>query len=335
MKIFNKDTKKDLVFIAEIGVNHEGNLKRAKKMIHLAAKSGADAVKFQSYSTDRFVSVEDNERKKRVNAFNLNDKSLNLLSNYAKKKNIHIFSSAITEDKIDLLKKKFDVIKIASGDIDFKPTLIKAAKSSKKIILSTGCSDISDIQKAVAIFKKHSKSKNIKNRLILMHCVSLYPTNIELANIKSIQYIKDKTGLEVGYSNHVIEPEAIYAAVANGSNLIELHFTDNKKRKFRDNHLSFTSVELKKIIKISEKIKTSLGKYNKIINEYEKNIKQSIRKGLAASKNLRKNHIISKKDIMFTRNANYYSSNDLNKILGKKLKKPILYNQVFKHDNFK
>ena len=106
MKIFNKDTKKDLVFIAEIGVNHEGNLKRAKKMINLAANSGADAVKFQSYSTDRFVSVEDNERKKRVNAFNLNDKSLNLLSNYAKKKNIHIFSSAITEDKIDLLKKK-------------------------------------------------------------------------------------------------------------------------------------------------------------------------------------------------------------------------------------
>ncbi len=335
MKLFGKDTKKDLIFIAEIGVNHEGSMIKSKKMIALAAEAGADAVKFQSYSTDRFVSNDDKQRKKRANSFNIDDNNLKKLKNFAKKKNIHLFSSAITEDKVRDLSKNFDVIKIASGDIDFKPTLISAAKSGKKIILSTGCSDIADIQNAVKIFKKYSTSSNIEKKLILMHCVSLYPTKLELANIKSINFIFKKTRLEIGYSNHVIEPEAIYAAVANGANVIELHFTDNKKRKFRDNHLSFTSSELKKIIKVCNNIKKSLGSYNKKINKYELEIRNSLRKGLAASKDLKVNHVISKKDIMFTRNASYFSSNDLNKIIGKKLKKDIFYNQVFKYENFK
>lgn len=335
MKIFGKDSKKDLIFIAEIGVNHEGNMDKAKKMITLAAEAGADAVKFQSYSNDKFISNDDQQRKKRVSSFNLSDINLIVLKNFAKKKNIYLFSSAITEDKVKTLSKNFDVIKIASGDIDFKPTLIAAAKSEKKVILSTGCSNIIDIQNAVKIFKKNSNSKNIQNKLMLMHCVSLYPTKIEHANIKSINFISNKVKLEVGYSNHVIEPEAIYAAVSNGANVIELHFTDNKKRKFRDNHLSFTKTELKKIINICTKVKKSLGKYNKEINKDEKKIRNSLRKGLAASKDLKANHVIKKNDIMFTRNSSYYSSNDLNKIIGKKLKKEILYNQVFKNDNFK
>ena len=252
-----------------------------------------------------------------------------------KKNNISIFSSALTEDKVKTLSKDFDVIKIASGDIDFKPTLIKAAKSGKKIILSTGCSDISDINNAIKVIKKYSKSKNLKNNLILMHCISLYPTHLEHANINSIKFIKNKFNLEVGYSNHVIEPEAIYAAVANGANIIELHFTDNKKRKFRDNHLSFTSKELEKIINISKKIKLSLGEHNKKINKLEKKIKNSIRKGCAASKDLEKGHIIKSEDIMFTRNASYFSANEISKLVGKKIKKSIKFNQIFKYANFK
>ena len=126
-------------------------------------------------------------------------------------------------------------IKIASGDITFKPVLKLVLETNKPIILSTGASNIKEIDEAVKYIEKFIGKDDIKNKLYLLHCVSAYPTPIKQANLKSIPFLKDRYGLKVGYSNHVIGINACLTAIALGADLVEVHFTDNKiNREFHD-----------------------------------------------------------------------------------------------------
>ena len=138
MKIFNKNSESDLILIAECGVNHEGSLSKAKELIELAKGAGADAVKFQSYSPDKYVTAQDKERFERIGKFCFTEEQFIELKSHANDINIPIFSTAVTEDWVNILSEHFDVIKIASGDLNFKPVIDLALKTNKKIILSVG-----------------------------------------------------------------------------------------------------------------------------------------------------------------------------------------------------
>ena len=208
MKIFNIDLEKDILIIGEIGINHEGKLKEAKKMLKLAARSGLNAVKFQLYNLKKYEAKDNISRYRKLKDFNLSDKDYTSLYKEAKKHGINILATPLTEDKVKLAASFGEVVKVASGDINFFPTIDNIIKLKKKIILSTGNSTISEISKTISYIKK--KSKYIFKNLSILHCVSLYPTPIEEANIQKIKYLKKKyPNITIGYSNHCSEKKTV------------------------------------------------------------------------------------------------------------------------------
>ena len=176
---------------------------------------------------------------------------------------------------------KRQVIKIASGDLNFKPVIDLALKTNKKIILSVGGGNSEEIYQAVEWAKESSGLDSLKDRLVLMHCVSAYPVPIEEANLENINWLKNNFDLTIGYSNHVIGPTACYTAVALGANIIEVHFTDKKTdRTFRDHALSFEPKDLRDFISIAHKIRYSLGSYGSFRPDSETKNLSSMRKGV-------------------------------------------------------
>ncbi len=315
---------RELFIIAEIGVNHEGDINKAKELIKLAKKAGSDAVKFQVYTPWRYSGLTDIDRFNRVSKFSLSEAQFLDLKEVAHNEGITIFASAISEDWVPFLAKNTDIIKIASGDLTFKPVIEAAAKMAKKVILSTGCANMDEIAQAIAWFKCASSVDNIKDQLCLMHCVSAYPTPMEVANISAIAYLKEKFGLEVGYSNHVEGIDASLGAIALGARVIEVHFTDQKHgRDFRDHALSLEWQDLKELRQRADNIIQSLGKFDKFVMNCEKDNRKIIRKGLIAAENLSKGHILTQEDIAFARPGAYFSSNDISKVIGKELQENV------------
>ena len=321
MKIFNKDLRKGILYIAEIGVNHEGSLNRCKKLIKYAKSAGADVVKFQCFTPNYYISPE-NEKFKKIKKFYFDQNKFKEIIKFCKKIKISYLFTAVSHDWLDFIKKHSGVLKIASGDLNFNKFLESVSKSNLKVILSTGISDIEEIANAVKIFKKKFK-KNLKKRLILMHCVSNYPVKNEDANTMSVKYLKDIFNLQVGYSNHVIGIYACLSSICLGARVIEFHFTDNKKRKFRDHQLSLDKDDVKNLVKIGNLFNKLMGSYSKNILLESRTDKRILSKGLIASKNLKENKKIKFKDITYARPAKYFFANELNKIIGKKVKRKI------------
>jgi len=310
--------------IAEIGVNHEGNIKNAIKMLELAATTGIKAVKFQAYTPTLYASASDQQRLELVSKFSLNENDFKILYDSSKNLNVEFLCTPLTEDWVEKLNPYVKVFKIASGDITFEPVIKNAAKTGKQIILSTGTATLQEIDQAIKWVEEAVGKEAIKERLILMHCVSAYPTPIEEANILSIPFLKERYGLRVGYSNHVIGIDASLAAVALGADIIEIHFTDCKEgREFRDHALSFDLNDLKTFMTMAGNIKKSLGQYGKEPQPCEKISIPAMRKGIIASKELKTGQILTKEDLMFARPATQFAANELNVIIGKQLKKDI------------
>ncbi len=321
MKIFNIDLNKNILIIGEIGINHEGNLQEAKKILKLAASSGLDAVKFQLYSLEKYESKDNIQRFNKLKKFNLEDKHYISLYKEAKKIGINVLATPLTEDKVKLAASFGEVIKVASGDINFYPTIDEIIKLKKKIILSTGNATSEEIDRTVKYIKK--KSKRSYKDLALLHCVSLYPTPIEKSNIKKIYYLKKKYPyLTVGYSNHCPREEAVLSAVALGARIIEIHITHDKtNKKFRDHALSFDKENLKNLI-------NSIHNTHKTVNEFNLNpckdqfkIKRFMRKGIVAKKNIKIGEKFTLKNLQYARPALYYNAIDLKKLLGTSSKK--------------
>ncbi len=334
MYLFGKNLNNETVLVAEIGLNHEGKLSKAKTLIDLAKKGGADAVKFQSYTLDNYCSIEDKKRYKMLKRFNFTKDQFLKIFNYCKKRKIHYFSTAVTEDYVDFLSKKTEVIKIASGDSTFKPTLLKAAKSKAKIILSTGGTTFKEILNTIKYLKKNSKL-NLKRRLAILHCISAYPAPINELNLNSIIYLKKKTGLIVGYSNHSPNPNVIPLAIDLGAKIIEVHFTNDKNNKsIRDHALSFDFQDLKNISEFIRTRKKIFGKIDKRVQKSEIENILTIRKGIIASKKIKKFKIISKNDLKFARPAKEFSYSKLKNLIGRKIKNGKKKGEIIKKSDF-
>jgi len=314
----------NLLVVAEIGVNHEGDVLKAKRMIELAASVGADYIKFQSYTPRRYIAANDLTRFQRVTAFSLSIKEFECLYELALKLKIQFLSTPVTEDWVTLLNPMCSAFKIASGDITFKPVIKKAAQTGKPIIISTGAATIEEIDQAVAWVQEEVGKENIKERLILMHCVSAYPTPIEQANILSIPFLKERYGLNIGYSNHVVGINACLAAVALGACIIEVHFTDQKEgRSFRDHAISFNKDDLRNFISTAKEIKKSLGVYDKRLQPCEAENISLIRKGIVAAKNIKAGTKLSLDDLMFARPATEFQSSEIIDLIGKQINQDV------------
>ena len=319
-KLFNF---KKPYLIAEIGGNHEGNINYAKKLINLAAKSGVDCIKLQIYSEKSLVNKHlDQKRYDHFKRFSLKIEDYIYLAKFIKGKGLDFSASIWDPDLINIFKKYVSFYKIGSGDLTAFDIIDKIVKTNKKILLSTGLSSLEQISNTISFIKKY-KLFNVRKKLILLHCTSLYPNDYKNVNLKAINQLKNKFNLEIGYSDHCLDDNAILLSVLNEIKYIEFHFTDNKKRKFRDHQLSLDKLDVKRLIRLGNLFNKLLGKYDKEVKLNSKNDKKILSKGVIFSRDLKKNHKIKITDLSFARPAKHFFANDVKKILGKKLKKSV------------
>lgn len=319
---FNK--LKQTYIVAEIGVNHEGNINLAKKMIDLAHKSGVNAVKFQTYKHHQYISSSQPERLERVKRFELNYDEFVQIAKYATKRNIDFFSTPLHENDIDFLKKIVKIIKISSGDLTHHKLLEKAAKTKLPIILSTGMASEKEIKEAVKTLKKNHPKIISSGKLMLLHCVALYPTSKYEINLKNIEYLRKKFNLPIGFSDHTIGIKASMLAVALGATVIEKHFTYRiEKQKFHDHKISADFKMMKNLVYEIRDIEIYLGKEKRKVSNEENLNKTYLRRSYCASRFLQKGQIIKEKDLILLRPAWGYTSSQKTKLLNKKLKKDI------------
>ena len=320
---------KKTTIIAEAGVNHNGSLKKAIKLIDIAAKSGADIIKFQSFTAENVVTrnakkanyqkistVKDESQLQMLKKLELNLKSHKKIISHCKKVGIEFLSSPFDNESISLLKKlRVKRFKVPSGEINNLPYLRKIGKIGKPVILSTGMSSINEIKKAIKILTNSGTKKKL---ITVLHCNTDYPTKYQDVNLKAMLAIKEKLNVNIGYSDHTLGIEIPIAAVAMGATIIEKHFTLDKNSSGPDHKSSLNPKELKKMILSIRKIETSLGNGKKIPTNSELKNLIIVRKSIRASKNILKGEFFSEKNITVKRPANGISPMKWDKIIGKR-----------------
>ena len=325
---------KKLTIIAEAGVNHNGNISYAKKLIIYAKKSGADYIKFQTFKADNMVKKNTalvNYQKSKnflksqyelLKRLELSEKQHEVIVNFCKKKKIKFLSTPFDIESCILLKKLgLKIIKISSGEIDNYPLLLEISKFAKKVIISTGMSTLLDIKKAIKILKKNLKDKDIT----VLHCTTSYPTYSNEANILAISFLKKKFKNNIGYSDHTLGKNAAIAAVALGATVIEKHITLNKKLSGPDHKASLEPNEFLDFVRSLRNIQEILGIENKILTKTEKINKLLIRKSIVAKKNIKKGDKFTINNITTKRPQGGLSPMYWTKVIGKKSLKNFNY----------
>ena len=332
MKIADFDLSKDILIIAEIGNNHEGSFALAEDMIGLAAKAGADAVKFQTIIPERLVSVQQTERIKQLKQFQLTYEEFKNLAVVAKNEGVIFLSAPYDLDSARFLNDFVPAFKIASGDNDFFPLIEVITKTGKPIIISTGLMNLGEVEESVSFIRKIWQENQIKQELALLHCVSSYPTSAEHSNLFAIQELK-KLADTVGYSDHTLGIEAVILSVAVGARIIEKHFTiDNNYSDFHDHKLSADPAFFKEMVKRIRIAEEMLGSGEKIPSDTELEDKEKIRRSIVAKHNLPAGHTINIEDLDWVRPGLGLRPGDEKKVLGKKLKHGIKAGEIIELD---
>ena len=326
-------SQEKIFIIAEIGVNHDGNLNKAIKLIDEAKLAGADAVKFQTFVTDNFILKKTkktlyqakNTPKKEshynmIKKLELTKENFYNINNYCLRKNISFISTPYdVSSAIFLNKIKLKTFKVSSADLS--DTLLHNVISSfgKRVILSTGMSTISDIKKAIKFYKD-------KKKLSLLHCVSNYPCSHQSLNLNCISTLKSFFRLPVGFSDHTIDNKSAIISYSMGARIFEKHFTLSKKSNGPDHASSVTPAELKKYISDIYDTKLILGNFKKQVQKEELNMKRVSVKSITLNKDLKKQSTIKSEDICLKRPGSGLNGFFIKKIIGKMTKKNLKKN---------
>ena len=323
----NLNKLKKTFIIAEIGNNHEGSFNVACKLIKEAKNAGVDAVKFQTFKTEDFISPHEKKRFKKLKKFELSYKDFEKLSVIAKKNDLKFISTPLDINSAIFLNNIVDCFKIASGDNNYHDLIKTVLDFNRPTFISTGLIDFTEVKCLLKFIKKIGFDFS---KLSLFHCVSDYPVSFKEANLLSIKFLKEKFPLTIGYSDHTIGKEASIIAASLGAKIIEKHFTlDNNFSKFRDHQISLNPQDMKQLVVSIRKTELMLGLEEKIIQKSELKNLDLIRRSIYSANNYNTNSIIKKNMIKILRPANIYKPNDLKKILNKKIKKKIKINKVF------
>jgi N,N'-diacetyllegionaminate synthase len=331
--------KKKIFTVAEIGVNHNGRIDLAIKNIRAAAKAGASAVKFQTFSTDEFLSNSKENYtyktlrgKKTQNMYKM-FKKLEIPENWyailiaeARRNKVEFFSSVSDVQAARFLNKiGVRLIKIASSDLTNYPLLECVAKLGNKAIISTGMGDQDEIDKAVKIFKKY------RTPFSLLHCVSMYPTLKSQTNLLRICRLKERyKNIEIGYSDHSLGTQACVIAVVLGATIIEKHFTLNKKLVGPDQAISADPKEFKKLIFRLQETLEILGKKTIEPSRLEKKNRISFRLSITSKNEIMKGDKLTLENLCLKRPGDGIHPKLIKKILGKKTKRNILKDEKIK-----
>ncbi|MBB1194688.1 N-acetylneuraminate synthase [Flavobacterium sp. SOK18b] len=321
-----------VIIIAEAGVNHNGDINKAKLLIDVAVKAGVDYVKFQSFVANRLVSKE--AKKAQYQSVNINDgddsqynmlKKLELshenhleLMAYCSERNIQFFSTAFDVEGVNYLNDLgLSFFKIPSGEITNYPYLKAVALCGKPVVMSTGmCSEL-EIKQALDVLIKFGLKKEA---ISILHCNTEYPTPMKDVNLKAMLSIQKTFGLQVGYSDHTLGIEVPIAAVAMGATIIEKHFTLSRTLPGPDHVASLEPEELKAMVKAIRNIELALsGDGQKMPSDSETKNISIARKSIHLNRSLSKGHVITEEDIISLRPGDGISPMEWENIIGKKL----------------
>lgn len=310
--------------VAEIGCNHDGKLKQAKQMIDMAVEAGCDAVKFQLFSANKLFNEHIKYKKKgwidSLKKLELPKKWLPILLKHCQKKRIIFFSSVCDEEKVDWLEEiNIPVFKVPSYELTHIPLIKYIAKKKKPIILSSGIANEKEIEEAVDTIRKEG-NRNV----ILMHCVSAYPTKFEDFNLKTINYYKKKFDIPIGLSDHSLGALSSSVAVALGANIVEKHITLDKRLPGPDHYFALDRNEIKEWVKQIRNAEKTLGKIKQKPVSGEKN-EVLWRRAIWAKQDIPKGKTLEKEMIMIVRPSPVGSLEPkrIYEILNKKTKKDI------------
>ena len=318
--------------IAEAGVNHNGDIGLAKKLVNVAKDAGADAVKFQAFKTEKVVTKyaeKANYQKETtglsesqynmIRRLELKDEEFKELFNYAEKNNIIFLSSAFDKDSVDLLDDLgVPAFKVASGEITNFPLLQYIAEKKKPIILSTGMSTLDEIEDALKVIRE----RGIED-IVLLHCVTSYPAKIEDANLRVIETLRRRFKLPVGFSDHTFGITAPIAAAVLGAVLIEKHFTLDRTLPGPDHRASLEPDELKDMIRAIRDVEKGLGDGIKKPTEDEERIKKIVRRSIVAKVEIPKGTVITEDMLDLKRPGTGIGPKYLNEVIGKKAKQDV------------
>ena len=328
------------IIIAEAGVNHNGDLDYALRLVDAAADAGADYVKFQTFNASQLVSADAKKANYQIENTNETESQLEMLKrlelsadqhnkiiSYCEQRNIKFFSTAFDEALLQYLADVgLDVVKIPSGEITNLPYLRKAATLFKRVILSTGMSTINDIRLALRVFTDSGISKE---DITILHCNTEYPTPLEDVNLKAMLHIQKKFKTSVGYSDHTLGIEVPIAAVALGARVIEKHFTLDKSLYGPDHKASLDPTELKAMVTGIRNIELALsGSGIKEPSKSEIKNMHNARKSIIAKKNIKKGDLFSEQNLTVKRPGNGISPMEWDRVIGKRAKRNFTEDQL-------
>lgn len=330
--IFDKDLDK-IYIIAEIGINHNGDLKKAVYLINRAKAAGADAVKFQTFKSELLVSqrapkmpYQIRTPQERENQFDMlkkmeldREQHIELI-NYCRKLAINFISTPYDTDSADMLAELgVEVLKVASTDTTNIPFLRHLKFLNIPLIVSTGVTDIEELKKAMEIFV-HDESYKIA----LLHCISNYPAPPEELNLRCIRGLEEIFSWPVGFSDHTASVDTGAYAACAGAHILEKHFTFDKNASGPDHAASLEPDELKLYISKVREVEKCLGDGEKRITASERNIKPHMQKSIVARYDIAQGQIITESNLWTMRPATGISPLSIDQLIGKKLRRPKL-----------
>ncbi|MDA9066881.1 N-acetylneuraminate synthase [Flavobacteriales bacterium] len=317
---------KRTLIIAEAGVNHNGDINIAKKLVDAAADAGVDYVKFQTFKADKLVNKDAKQADYQIEntgvvesqyqmlkRLELTDENHHILIDYCDKKGVKFLSTAFDFESIEFLKDKLDFYKIPSGEITNLPYLIKVAKLKLPIVMSTGMANMQEVKEALAVLIAHGINKE---DVTILHCNTEYPTPMKDVNLLAMKTIEKELGVEIGYSDHTLGIEIPIAAVTLGATVIEKHFTIDKTMEGPDHKASLEPNELKAMVAGIRAIELAMGNGIKTPSESEqKNIKVA-RKSLVALTDIKEGEVFNESNITVKRPGTGISPMKWNEVLG-------------------
>ncbi len=335
-------------FIAEVGVNHENNIPRAKKLIELAKKGGADGVKFQTYKAEKIAckispyywdikKIPVNSQYKLFKKFDKFDlKEYKILKKHCDKLNIDFLSTPFDLEAVDYLDDLVPFFKVASADLTNYPLISRICSKNKPIVLSTGASKMHEIEDTIKFIKK----KNSKIKVIILHCVLSYPTKYDNAHLEIINNLSKKfSNSIIGLSDHSMPDPSmtvLSSAYLLGARVIEKHFSDKKGSKGNDHFHSLDYKDLKKFLenaKIIQQIKKD--KKGRPLLNGEKISRKNARRSIVTFGRIKKGEILTKENLIMKRPGTGISPTKLKKIIGKIAKKNLQDDYVIKFSDIK
>lgn len=308
-----------VLVVAEIGNNHEGSFDTAVKLVQGAARAGADAVKFQTFDADFFITRADRTRYDRYRRFELSHREFRELAGVARDLGLLFVSTPFDLASARYLAEFVDALKIASSDNTFRPLLDEVVATDLPLIVSTGLLDLDEVRSLVTWYRQQ-RARDDDPGLAVLHCVTSYPVPEDQANVAAVRTLARELDVTVGYSDHTRGVDAAVLAVGCGARIIEKHFTlDHEFSGFRDHQLSADPPELQMLVERVRAAERLLGDGIKRMMACEQGHAEAVRRSIAAARDLPSGTVLTAADLTWVRPGTGMPPGRENEVIGRTL----------------